>query len=58
MQGLEKLQQKCKAWQVVAHAKVLASEEKVTDGMREMQLSEDGLDQSELNYLSSDAALI
>ena len=48
MQALESLQQQCGAWQVVAHAKALESEEKLADGVRDMQLAGDGMSQSKL----------
>ena len=52
MQALQSLQQKCGAWQVVAHAKALESEEKLADGVRDMQLAEDGTAQSKGTKLS------
>lgn len=48
MQVLEGLEQKCAAWQVVAHAKALEAEEKLADGVRDIQLAEDGTTQSKI----------
>lgn len=46
VQDLEGLQQMCRAWQVVAHAKALAAEEKLAEGMKDITLAEDGTSQS------------
>lgn len=45
-QEMEALQQTCKAWRVVAHAKALAAEEKLADRVQDIALTEDGNRQS------------